>query len=299
MKNKKIIVIIMILSTLLLSFAAYAIQSAQNANNSIKNEISIGANQDEENIAYLLSQFGVSREEILKLKSELGTWEEVSLKLIEQTKKFSKEQVTELYKQGYGLQDINEAQNLAFMSDASAKELLQEKGKTNEKKSWDNIIKKHKIDTRMLAEKLGMSAEKIKELKSKGFKDNDINNIASLADSFGKDYEVISLDIAKGKTLEELNKTYSEEYEKSEQCKKAEEQIRTKQQNTMKIALKNKYGFTDKEMNEFSQSGMEAKDITIAKLLADKYNSSLSNVINEKKNSKDWSKVISKLGGTR
>lgn len=137
---------------------------------------------DEALIKSFMKTYGVSREEILKLKADLGDWNEVSKALYakKHDKSLSEDKIIELYNEGYNLQDISQAQNIAMLCDKTAEEILVMKGKpaqasvngdkysnSSKTKSWDEIEKILNVDCRNAEEQLGITKEKKKNCKKK------------------------------------------------------------------------------------------------------------------------------------
>lgn len=69
------------------------------------------------------------REDLLKLKAELGDWNEVSKKLYLDSKKLTDEEKKDLYNQVFGLQDIDKAEILSLLCDKLHKKFLSLKEK--------------------------------------------------------------------------------------------------------------------------------------------------------------------------
>ena len=264
--NKKYLkIIILVISVLSISTIALAISStfshpesqlganiAGNSNVSIQAiENKLKALEDDRTAVELAETYKKSKDEILKLKEKLGSWNEVTKALFQEKldNNLPKDKVLELYKQGYGIQDIEKAEELARLCEKSPEELLKKKGKTldfqtktidgkesKKKTSWDDVIKEFNIDTRTKEEKVGMPAEKLPQNQA-------------LADA-----RMIEL-------------------------------------------LKKKANITDKDISMCKEKGVEVSDLGLAKEISDKYKLPLDQVIDLKKEKKNWKEVIIELGG--
>lgn len=263
---------------------------------------------DEILIKSFMKTYDVSREEILKLKADLGDWNEVSKALYakKHDKSLSEDKITELYNEGYNLQDISQAQNVAMLCDKTAEEILVMKGKpaqasgsgdkysnSSKTKSWDEIEKVLNVDNRSAEEQLGITKEKKEELQKEGLTEKQIIDAAVLAKNYSKDKDEVFNKIKDGSTLEEIKKGYFEEKLKIKGAEPTKEEVFK----NIEDAIKKQYNITDAEINKYKESGFNAIDISIAESLAKKYNKKVEDILSMKKNIKEWKDVYSLLGG--
>lgn len=263
---------------------------------------------DEALIKSFMKTYGVSREEILKLKADLGDWSEISKTLYEKKhgKSFSEDKIIELYNEGYNLQDISHAQDIAMLCDKTAEEILVMKGKpvqasgsgdkysnSSKTKSWDEIEKILNVDNRNAEEQLGITKEKKEELRKEGLTEKQIIDGAVLAKNYNKDKDEVFKRIKDGGTIEEIKKDYFEEKLKIKGAEPTKEEI----SKNMEDAIKKQYNITDAEIKKYKESGFDAIDICIAESLAKKYNKKVGDILSMKKNIKEWKDVYSLLGG--
>lgn len=241
---------------------------------------------------------------------EINTQNAVSLsepKTEKYSKSISRQRVVELYDQGYGLQDIEKAQELAASSGKSIEELLKEKGKPYEKKSWESVMKKLNlnanksldINTINTIKKIGLTDEQITELKERGIGDLQIIQIALLCKNYNKDYTDVIESIDTGISIEDLNKNYIDEYKNSFEYKKQMEEIKKLKEKRQENILKEKLQISEAELEELIKDKKKKNDMLTAIDLAEKYNSDFEHVLKLRKNSQDWQKVIIELGGKK
>ena len=259
--------------------------------------------KNEENyIAHLMKTYGKSKDELLKLKSQLGSWDKVANKLMNdsfKSRQLTKERVEKLIRQGYRLSDIGMADHLSVYCEKTAEEILAYKTKTgtNKSKTWDDVIKELKIDTRSIAEKKGMPVELINKLKNQGLSQIEIDNIALLAKNFGKTYDEVLDEVKKGKKAEQIEEQYRKErFEKSSVKNRPLSQAQAELEKRMIV----KYNITDEDIKKCNQLGIKSVIIVgHAKFIARSHNTTLDQVLELKKKHANWNDVVEELEGKK
>jgi hypothetical protein len=272
------------------------------------------AERENETLAKELGkQYSKSEEEIRKMKSELGNWKDVSVKLMQDKKSLTKEKILELRDEGYSLSDIDEAERLALMCDKTPEEILAVKGKTSDydqkvdndgkgtnnaavdnSKSWDEVIQILKIETRTPAEKAGVSKARVEELKKNGVSEDEINKAAVLVQNYKKDFDEVLNEIKKGKKFEELDDQYNKEKMDTPQYKALHEKKLLEAEENL---LKKNYKVTDDMINKCHNYGIKGIDIIVIKKLIDKHNLPVEQVLKLYSQKKDLKLLVQEMGG--
>jgi|LSQX01.1.fsa_nt_gb hypothetical protein len=251
----------------------------------------------------LADAYGKTEEEILKLKAELKTWEAVSQKLlsgIEEAKRLPKEKVLELYNEGYGVRDIEKAEEIAIKSDKAPEEILELKGKTtdfNERMADEEDAKKKGNLYR--GSKKNYKARTWKEVTDvMGIDDADADeaSIEEEADMSRKGTEQMKKGkIEKSENTEKLEKTKeSEKEEKTSKTVKASKKETLEEREQHYI---NQLDISNDTVNKCRKNGLRDFDMVRVDALSKQYNVSPDKIIELKKTKKNWSEVDRELGG--
>lgn len=250
-----------------------------------------------------------SAEELSKIDSTQLSYEQWQESIEKSSKTLPKEKQIELYNQGYDFYDIHIAEDLAAMCNKTPQELLELKGKTtyearkdgsiyeNSGKEWSEIVKELNITLVKPTEALGISDEKLYEMKKQGLSDNEIHQVVILAFNYNQDYKDILKELKNGKKLDELKKIYWEQ--KMNDSQKRNVSTDVAQKNTEK-ALKKQYNITDDDIKLCKNNGItNIVDIAVAKDISKQSQKSLQKVLEIKKTKGNWKEVKAEMGVTK
>lgn len=173
---------------------------------------------------FLSKEYGKTEDELMELKEELGSWPAVSKKLREnkiESKKLTVEELEDLVSKGYGLNDIEKAEELSSKCNKTVQEILDIKtGKLEMNKRNDQIPGASELTWEAVtdilgiksdAENFGIPKEKVKEMKAAGLSDVDIIRIGTICFNFNKDSQEVWNLYKKGMGFEEIRRYYSGE----------------------------------------------------------------------------------------
>lgn len=199
LKNRKLLILAGVLIIVLVCTAMLFI--TQKSSKKVSLELSDG----DKKIANVYAQiYQLPYDQIIQIKAEKGSWEEVNQQIVKEKYMISDADKTMYIKEGYTLEDLYEADKLAFDSGVNANTIIKERGKKEEIKDWETVKKNLSLDTRSDLEKAGVSKKDIKELKRKKYSDTDISRIASVVFNSGKPYTDIIKEIENGTSLDDL-----------------------------------------------------------------------------------------------
>ena len=85
--------------------------------------------------------YGKKVEEVYSMWEESQNWEDVENLLSREKFGILDHEVTELVNKGYDFEDIKEAEALGLLSGSNAKEIIKERGKWGNRKSWAKVRK--------------------------------------------------------------------------------------------------------------------------------------------------------------
>lgn len=256
--------------------------------------------KDEVTINSFIETYGISKEDLLKIKTELKSWEEVSKYLYNNkiNDKLSKEQIVELYNNGYDLQDINRAEQIARSSNKNVKEILTVRGikddtKNTNVKSWDEVANILNVDTSSHEEKIGLTDEKIEKLTKEGFTKKQIIDSIVLSKKYEKEDDEILKKVKEGKGIEDIEKEYEDSNNTSQ--KNEDKQLLIK----FSGKPEDKEQVIDENTTKYIENGFSLQDVELAKSLGKKYNKNLEDILTVKKAKNGWNNVISILEGDK
>lgn len=262
-------------------------------------------------------EFKMDIDEISELKNIEKEWKKVYKKLIITRKKhleLDEEAVTQLYKDGYKIDDIVKAEILAAISEYSVVEILEAKGisknysiqlEKNEDGEivnrvidhrdylWSQVIKKLEINIFDVAVKLGMSKEDIQQMKKEGLSEYAI---------FNKAYEIDNNDEESLKsTTKESKQTSIKDHMDKEKLNVKAESINDKDTYIKSDAiLIRALKITDEEINYCKSNSINTIiEIARAKHLAAKNDTTLTEIVEKKNKLNTWEEVEHTLGGDK
>ena len=134
--------------------------------------------EDNEMAQMYANRFSVTTDYAKQKKEELGDWNTVGYRLMQEEHMFTPERATELYRKGYLIEDMERAQQLEVDTGVDREIILEKRGAYPGQLPWKEVIKELKLDTRSDAEKLGLSKSTIKLLKKSGVDESKIIDIA-------------------------------------------------------------------------------------------------------------------------
>ncbi len=211
----------------------------------------------------------------------------------------TKEKISELYDSGYSLADIEKAEELSILCGMDVVEVLnfkyyrKDNVLTTSDKSWEMIEDDLSSAKNHAFNKLKIPKDKIKKLKNEHFTNDQIIEVGILALNYAKDYDRILKDFKSGKTYNQLDKEYWEERNNDLKNKLAN---RVSDQKDLENGIKNDYKISDEDIQLGGKYGInQIIEIGYAKNLAEKYKTSLKNVLELKIKEKNWNDVISAL----
>lgn len=148
--------------------------------------------------------YETEREEVAKLQSKTKDWEKTGKELEQTFFTIPENKKYQMEKEGYALEDLQEAERLSAKTGRKAMELAKAKGKALENKSWSEVVKDSEILT--TEEQLGLSKQQIKQLKDKSLDREERIDVAVLLLNESYTFEEVMKKLEEGKTVDELTK---------------------------------------------------------------------------------------------
>ena len=148
--------------------------------------------------------YEMSREDVAEQQRKTGDWEKTAEELeklfftIPENKKYQME------KEGYALEDLQEAERLSAKTGRKAVELAEAKGKVSDHRKWSDIVK----DSEILSteEQLGLTKEQVQKLEDMTLEKEDRVEVAVLLLNKMYTFDEVIEELVGGKTVEDLKK---------------------------------------------------------------------------------------------
>ena len=168
-----------------------------------ENYLSLGVS-DRETADLYAELYEMSREDVAERQIKTKDWEKTAKELekaffmIPENKKYQME------KDGYALEDLQEAERLSVKTGRKAIELAKAKGKVSDNRKWSDIVKDSEIQT--AEEQLGLTKEQSRKLKDKSLNKEERVEVAILLMNEIYTFDEVMTELDAGKTVEELKK---------------------------------------------------------------------------------------------
>ena len=148
--------------------------------------------------------YEMSREDVAQQQIKTKDWDKTAKELekvfftIPENKKYQME------KDGYALEDLQEAERLSAKTGRKAMELAKAKGKASDKRKWSEVVKDSEILT--TEEQLGLTKEQVQELEDKSLEKEERVEVAILLLNGTYTFDEVIKELDAGKTVEDLKK---------------------------------------------------------------------------------------------
>ncbi len=177
----------------------------ENKSNAVKqseeNYRSLSAS-DQETADLYAELYEISREDVAEQQVKMKDWEKTAKELekafftIPENKKYQME------KDGYSLEDLQEAEKLSVKTGRKAMELAKAKGKVSDQRKWSEVVKDSEILT--TEEQLGLTKEQVQKLEEMSLEKEDRVEVAVLLLNKMYTFDEVIEELGGGKTVEDL-----------------------------------------------------------------------------------------------
>ncbi len=212
-KAKKKVYVIGILIIFLFAVAGTVFFLIRNENQGTKeqnverqkeeNYLSLNAS-DRETADLYAELYEMSREEVAEQQMKTKDWEKTAKKLEKVFFMIPENEKYQMEKEGYSLEDLQEAERLSVKTGRKAMELAKAKGKISDKRKWSEVVKDSEILT--TEEQLGLTKEQVQRLEEKSLDKEERVEVAILLMNETYTFDEVIQELDAGKTVEELKK---------------------------------------------------------------------------------------------
>ena len=148
--------------------------------------------------------YEMSREEVAEIQKETGDWENTAEELEKEFFTIPEYKKLQMEKEGYSLEDLQEAESLSAKTGRKALELAEAKGKVSDNREWSEVVKDSEILT--TEEQLGLTKEQVQELKDRSLEEEERVEVAVLLLNRTYTFDEVLKGLDAGKTVKDLNK---------------------------------------------------------------------------------------------
>lgn len=148
--------------------------------------------------------YGMSREEVAGIQKETGNWENTAGELEKEYFTIPENKKLQMEKEGYSLDDLQEAERLSARTGRKAMELAEAKGKVSDNREWSEVVKDSEILT--TEEQLGLTKEQVRELKDRSLEKEERVEVAVLLLNGTYTFDEVVKGLDAGKTVKDLKK---------------------------------------------------------------------------------------------
>ena len=168
-----------------------------------ENYLSLSAS-DQETADLYSELYEISREDVAEQQIKMKDWEKTAKELEKAFFTIPENEKYQMEKDGYSLEDLQEAEKLSVKTGRKAIELAEAKGKISDKRKWSEVVKDSEILT--TEEQLGLTKEQIKRLEDKSLGKEERVEVAILIMNGTYTFDEVIQKLAAGITVEELKK---------------------------------------------------------------------------------------------
>lgn len=169
-----------------------------------ENYLSLSAS-DRETADLYAELYEMSREDVAEQQVKTKDWEKTAKELEKAFFTISENEKYQMEKDGYSLEDLQEAERLSVKTGRKAIELAKAKGTVSDNRKWSEVVKDSEILT--TEEQLGLTKEQVQKLEDKSLEKEERVEVAILIMNGTYTFDEVIQKLDSGKTLEDLRKT--------------------------------------------------------------------------------------------
>lgn len=168
-----------------------------------ENYLSLSAS-DRETADLYAELYEMPREDVAEQQVKTKEWERTAKELEKAFFTIPENEKYQMEKDGYSLEDLQEAERLSAKTGRKAMELAKAKGKVSDNRKWSEVVKDSEILT--TEEQLGLTREQVQKLEDKALDKEERVEIAILLMNETYTFDEVMRELNVGKTVKELKK---------------------------------------------------------------------------------------------
>lgn len=162
------------------------------------------SDSDRETADLYAELYEMSREDVAAQKIKTEDWEKTAKELEKAFFTIPENEKYQMEKDGYALEDLQEAEKLSAKTGRKAIELAKAKGKVSDKRQWSEVVKDSEILT--TEEQLGLTKEQVQKLEDKSLDKEERVEVAILILNGEYTFDEVMRELDAGKTVKKLKK---------------------------------------------------------------------------------------------
>lgn len=159
---------------------------------------------DQETANLYAELYEMSREDVAEQQVKTKDWEKTAKELEKAFFTIPENEKYQMEKDGYALEDLQEAEKLSAKTGRKAMELAKAKGKVSDNRKWSEVVRDSEILT--TEEQLGLTKEQSQKLENKSLEKEERVEVAILILNETYTFDEVIQKLDAGKTVEELKK---------------------------------------------------------------------------------------------
>lgn len=159
---------------------------------------------DQETADLYAELYEMSREDVAEQQVKTKDWEKTAKELEKAFFTIPENEKYQMEKDGYALEDLQEAEKLSAKTGRKAMELAKAKGKVSDNRKWSEVVRDSEILT--TEEQLGLTKEQSQKLENKSLEKEERVEVAILILNETYTFDEVIQKLDAGKTVEELKK---------------------------------------------------------------------------------------------
>ena len=169
-----------------------------------ENYLSLSAS-DRETADLYAELYDMSREDVAEQQVKTKDWEKTAKELEKAFFTIPENEKYQMEKDGYSLEDLQEAERLSAQTGRKAMELAKAKGKVSDDRKWSEVVKDSEILT--TEEQLGLTKEQVKKLEEKSLEKEERVEVAILIMNRTYTFDEVMKALEAGNTIEDIKKS--------------------------------------------------------------------------------------------
>ncbi len=168
-----------------------------------ENYLSLSAS-DRETADLYAELYEMSREAVAEQRVKMKDWEKTAKELEKAFFTIPENEKYQMEKDGYSLEDLQEAEKLSVKTGRKAIELAKAKGTVSDNRKWSEVVKDSEILT--TEEQLGLTKEQVQKLEDKSLEKEERVEVAILIMNGTYTFDEVIQKLDAGTTVDELKK---------------------------------------------------------------------------------------------
>lgn len=169
-----------------------------------KAEMYLSLSDSDREIADLYAElYEIPKEDVAEKQVKTKDWDKTAEELEKDFFTISENKKYQMEKEGYSIEDLQEAERLSAKTGRKAIDLAEAKGKISDNREWSEVVKDSEILT--TEEQLGLTKEQVQELENKSLEKDERVQVAILLMNGTYTFDEVIKELDSGKTVQELN----------------------------------------------------------------------------------------------